>query len=113
MKIQKNLVLLASAPDGLSINPINWKRDDTYAPAKDNLGSLMGEIIIPGLVDARVDTIRGSVVVTTAEAKPFALNEESAISIFGPECYHREDYGFFYNNLKQNVSDRIKAFLEK
>jgi hypothetical protein len=23
------------------------------------------------------------------------------------------DYGFFYNNLKQNVADRIKAFLDK
>ena len=23
------------------------------------------------------------------------------------------DYGFFFNNLKQNVADRIKAFLEK
>ena len=27
--------------------------------------------------------------------------------------YHRYDYGFFYNNLKQNIADRIKAFMEK
>ena len=109
-KDAKNATL---APNGLSINPINWKRDDTYAPATDNLGSLMGKIIIPGIVDARVDTVRGSVVVTTAEAKPFAINEPEAIPLFGPECYHRDDYGFFYNNLKQNIADRIKAYMEK
>ena len=111
-KDAKNVTL---APNGLSINPINWKRDDTYAPAKDNLGSLnemTGKIVTPGFVDARVDTIRGSVVVTTAEAKPFAINEKEAIPLFGPECYHRNDYGFFFNNLKQNVADRIKAYME-
>ena len=112
-KDAKNVTL---APDGLSINPINWKRDDTYAPAKDNLGSLdemTGKVIVPGIVDARVDTVRGSVVVTTAEAKPFAIKEPEAVPLFGPECYHRNDYGFFYNNLKQNIADRIKAFVEK
>ena len=112
-KDAKNATL---APGGLSINPINWKRDDTYAPAKDNLGSLDNitcKITVPGIADARVDTIRGSVVVTTAEAKPFAINEEAAVPLFGPECYHLNDYGFFYNNLKQNVADRIKAFLNK
>ena len=112
-KDAKNATL---APGGLSINPINWKRDDTYAPAKDNLGSLdnmTGKITVPGIADARVDTIRGSVVVTTAEAKPFAINEEAAVPLFGPECYHLNDYGFFYNNLKQNIADRIKAFVEK
>ena len=25
---------------------------------------------------------------------------------------HRNDYGFFFNNLKQNIADRIKAFME-
>ena len=59
-----------------------------------------------------MDTIRGSVVVTTAEAKPFAISEKEAIPLFGPECYHRNDYGFFFNNLKQNIADRIKAAFE-
>lgn len=70
-------------------------------------------LVLLASADARVDTVRGSVVVTTAEAKPFAISEKEAISIFGPECYHRNDYGFFYNNLKQNVADRIKAYMEK
>ena len=107
----KNVML---APGGISINPINWKRDDTYASAKENLGSLTvdGKLVVPGVADARVDTVRGSVVVTTADPKLYAIADEGT-QMFGPECYHLHDYGFFFNNLKQNVADRIKAFMEK
>ena len=110
---QRNIVV---APSGsLSINPINWKRDDTHADVKANLGSLTveGKLVTPGLADARVDTVRGSVVVTTiADPKLYAIPAEES-EMFGPECYHIHDYGFSFNNLKQNVADRIKAFTEK
>lgn len=33
--------------------------------------------------------------------------------MFGPESYDLHDYGFFFNNFKQNVTARVKAFLEK
>ena len=33
-------------------------------------------------------------------------------AMFGPESYHLHDYGFFFNNFKQNVADRVKTFLE-
>ena len=107
----KNVTL---APGGISINPINWKRDDTYADVKENLGSLTydGKLVTPGIADARVDTVRGSVVVSTADPKLYAIADEGT-QMFGPECYHLHDYGFFFNNLKQNVADRIKAFMEK
>ena len=107
----KNMTL---APGGISINPINWKRDDTYAAVKENLGSLTydGKLVTPGIADARVDTVRGSVVVTTiADPKLYAIPDEGA-QMFGPESYHLHDYGFFFNNFKQNVADRIKAFME-
>ena len=32
---------------------------------------------------------------------------------FRPESYHLHDYGFFFNNFKQNVADRVKAYMEK
>ena len=97
------------APGAISINPINWKRDDTYAPAEENLGSLNYEtasIDVPGIADARVDTERGVVVVTTVDPAKYAI-PESGWSLFGPECYHVCDYSFFYNNIRQNVADRI------
>ena len=108
---EKNMTL---APGGISINPINWKRDDTPADVKENLGSLTvdGKIVTPGIADARVDTVRGSVVVSTVDAKLYAIPDEGA-QMFGPESYHLHDYGFFFNNFKQNVADRIKAFIEK
>jgi len=109
---EKNMTL---APGGISINPINWKRDDTYASVKENLGSLTydGKLVTPGIADARVDTVRGSVVVSTiADTKLYAIPADGA-EMFGPESYHLHDYGFFFNNFKQNVADRVKAFMEK
>ena len=109
---EKNMTL---APGGISINPINWKRDDTPASAKENLGSLTfdGKLVTPGFADARIDTVRGSVVVTTiTDPVPYAIPADGAI-MFGPESYHLHDYGFFFNNIKQNVADRIKAYMEK
>lgn len=105
----KNVTL---APGGISINPINWKRDDTYAPVSENLGSLTvtGELVCPGIADACIDTERGSVIVTTVDAKLYAIPADAA-DLFGPESYHLHDYGFFYNNFKQNIADRINAFL--
>jgi len=108
---EKNMTL---APGGISINPINWKRDDTPASVKENLGSLTveGKLVTPGIADARVDTVRGSVVVTTVDAKLYAIPADGA-AMFGPESYHLHDYGFFFNNFKQNVADRVKAYMEK
>ena len=102
------------APGGISINPINWKRDDTPASVKENLGSLTveGKLVTPGIADARVDTVRGSVVVTTVDAKLYAIPADGA-AMFGPESYHLHDYGFFFNNFKQNVADRIAAYMKK
>ena len=96
----------------ISINPLNWKRDDTYAPVSENLGSFINGETIPGVADAQLDLERGVVVVTTEEAKKYVMAEQF-ISIFGPESYHGQDYGFFQENLKKNVADRINSFKTK
>ena len=103
------------APGGISINPINWKRDDTYASVKENLGSLTfeGKLVTPGIADARIDTVRGAVIVTTIEKPELYAIPADSVTLFGPESYHLHDYGFFFNNIKQNVADRVKTFLEK
>ena len=103
------------APGGISINPINWKRDDTPATVKENLGSLTydGKLVTPGIADARVDTVRGSVVVSSITEKELYAVPADGAAMFGPESYHLHDYGFFFNNFKQNVADRIAVFLNK
>ena len=110
----QNVVVL---PNGISINPLNWKLDETYAPASENLGSLVhnektGELEIADIgADAQVNPARG-VVVTNAKAEK--LSEELiaiAAEFFGPDGRHANDYTLYYNNIKDNVAKRIATYL--
>ena len=112
----QNVVVL---PNGISINPLNWKLDETYAPASENLGSLVhnektGELEIADIgADAQVNPARG-VVVTNAKAEK--LSEELiaiAAEFFGPDGRHANDYTFYYNNIKENVAKRIATYKAK
>ena len=100
----------AMLPNGVAINPLNWKTDDTYASASENLGSLVmdektGKTEIRDIgADAQLDTARGTVV-THAAAVPNEMVEFS-----GPESFHQDDYSIFYNNIKDNVAKRIAAY---
>ena len=98
------------AKNGIAINPLNWKLDETYAPASMSLGSIVGDENtgkteirdIDG--DAQVCLARGTVV-TNAKAIPNEM-----VEIAGPQCYHQDDYSIFYNNIKDNVAKRIEAY---
>ena len=106
-----NVVVL---PGTMSINPLNWKLDETYAPASLNLGSLVlneknGEYEIKSIgIDAQINLARGVVVVTNG---PVIEAPEELIQYFGRDCYHGQDYTFFYNNIKANVAKRIAAYM--
>jgi len=103
----------AMLPNGVAINPLNWKRDETYAPADMNLGS----IVIDGNTcatairdiggDAQVCLARGTVV-THADAIPNEM-----VELAGPQSYHQDDYAIFYNNIKANVAKRVAAYLNR
>ena len=100
------------AKNGIAINPLNWKRDETYAPASMNLGSIVmdetGKTEIRDIDgDAQVCLARGTVV-TNAKATP-----NDMVDLAGPQCYHQDDYSIFYNNIKDNVAKRIAAYKEK
>lgn len=96
----------------ISINPINWMRDDTYASVEENLGSLSSEGEIgTGTADARVDTERGVVICESVKAVPEL--QAAMAEYFGPESYHLQDYSLYYGNLQKNVADRIAAFERK
>ena len=108
---QENVSTLVLLPGAISINPLNWKLDDTYASANENLGSFManeetGECKFADVgADAQVDTARG-VVVTNADCEPVPLPE-----FMGPDSRHDNDYSLYYNNIKDNVAKRIAAYL--
>lgn len=100
------------AKNGIAINPLNWKLDETYAPASMNLGSIVmdetGKTEIRDIDgDAQVCLARGTVV-TNAKAIPNEM-----VELAGPQCYHQDDYSIFYNNIKANVAKRIAAYKVK
>ena len=110
--VEKNVPIpsVIIAKNGIAINPLNWKRDETYAPASMNLGSIVldektGKTEIRDIDgDAQVCLARGTVV-TNAKATPNEM-----VELAGPQCYHQDDYSIFYNNIKDNVAKRIAAY---
>ena len=109
----KTAVLL---PGAISINPLNWKLDDTYAPASENLGSLVedeetGVYIVADVgADAQIVLSRGTIL---TNAKPDPMSDEMAritAEFFGPGARHENDYTYYYNNIKANVAKRIAAY---
>ena len=108
--VEANAPNAAMLPNGVSINPLNWKRDETYAPADMNLGSIVIDYAtctteirdIGG--DAQVNLARGTVV-THARAVPNEMPDFA-----GPESFHQDVYSIFYNNVKDNVAKRIAAY---
>jgi hypothetical protein len=108
--VEENARTVAVLPHGISINPLNWRRDETYAPASENLGSYlpnaeseMYEITDVG-ADAKVVLSRGVIVTNTT------YDQCGAAEFFGPQSFHEDDYTLYYNNLKANVAKRIAAY---
>ena len=108
--VQENANNKVVLPGAISINPLNWKRDETYAPASENLGSYMPnaetemyEITDVG-ADAKVVLSRGVIVTNTT------YDQYAAAEFFGPQSFHEDDYTLYYNNLKDNVAKRIAAY---
>ena len=118
-----NPVVLKNA---ISINPLNWKRDDTYASASENLGDRIPisdgdnflvttgfDVHHPGLADAQLDVERGVVVCTTLADQYVGPLAPGMDPPFGPASLHNMDYPAFWENIRENVRVRIHAYMEK
>lgn len=115
--VEGNVKTAVLLPGAISINPLNWKLDETYAPASENLGSLVlneetGKIETADIgADAQIVLSRGTVV---TNAIPDPMPEEAAkitADYFGPGARHNNDYTFYYNNIKDNVAKRVAAYM--
>jgi hypothetical protein len=108
-------VLLTGA---VAINPLNWKTDDTRAGRENNIQARFfhdstGRLIeqIPQFAGAYIDPGTGALIATdiqTPESKSIDLVN---MGRWPKEVYHRFDYAFWFDNLKENVQKRIKAYL--
>ncbi len=116
----KSVVVTKNA---ISINPLNWKRDDTYAPASENLGDRLPAeegigmflsaftVHRPGIADAKLDVDRGVVVCSTLPDRYYVPMNPGARNPFGPASLHIFDYYAYWDNIRENVLTRIGAYL--
>lgn len=119
-KGKKSLVI---SPGAISINPLNWRTDETPAGAELNLGSFFGHLTDSGMdelpirADAVLDLERGSVMVMNPEFEKYAITKipgyEMVETVFGPASYHGCDYSFFYLNIRENARVRAEAWFGK
>ncbi|MDD3405636.1 MAG: DUF3089 domain-containing protein [Paludibacteraceae bacterium] len=96
--------------NGMCINPINWKTDSTYASASEGKGSRVKEgneyVDKFHFADAQINLSRGSVQVSTIPQDYW-----SGLPYFPKGVFHGLDYALFYYDIRQNVKDRIEAYL--
>ena len=103
-------------PGAMAINPITWTRTGTLATADKNLGSILlnadGTVRagipnpIMNFADARVDTVRGVVVCSTADVNLLSPGNR----VFGRGVFHSFDYAFYYYNIRANALNRINKY---
>ena len=111
---------LVVAPGAISINPLNWRTDETPAGAELNLGTFAAPLTDAGMdelpirADATLDTERGSVMVMNPAFEKYAITAipgyEMAEPVFGPASYHACDYSFFFLNIRENALKRAAAW---
>ena len=121
-KHEGNITVMKNA---ISINPLNWKRDETYAPVSENKGDRLPvvkeneflpsefEPQRPGRADAKLDVERGVVVCTTLPERYVTPIDPSSGNLFGPASLHLIDYTAYWDNLRENVQTRMKAYLSR
>ncbi len=99
----------------ISINPITWTLEETPAAKEQNAGSLIanlqtGELTeMTNLADATVNKDRGSVICSSVDVNVYAPDG----ALFPKGVYHLNDYGFYYNNIRENAEKRIESYLSK
>ena len=108
---------LVVSPGAVSINPLNWRVDETPAGPELNLGSFVPHLLTPGMdelpvrADAVIDRERGTVMVTDPAFEKYTITALTGIddleAVFGPASYHGCDYSFFYLNIRENA--RLRA----
>lgn len=106
----------------LVINPLNWKRDGTYAGIEENQGvmvkgtapdgsySLRFSLLPEDLLDAQLDLQRGSVLCSTTRDY-IQLPVAGGGELWGGKSLHTYDGSGYYMNIRNNLRQRLANFL--
>jgi hypothetical protein len=111
-KVARGANIVMASNVGIVINPINWKRDETLAPASESLGSYMpvdnsGHFgLTPNFADARIDLAKGVLVCSSVnDSAMFHISGNMGLGV-----YHSFDIPFYYYNLRENAERRVRNF---
>ena len=101
-------------PGTFVVNPLTWKADTTLAPASLNIEAVFFKHDHPETPDRYPNFAAAQVVNNALVITDIAHPEElPATSVTFPEgVYHMYDYAIFYENLRKNVGDRIRSYLD-
>ncbi len=93
----------------VGINPLSWKGDTAYVPHAYNKGGLpfTSNRVDTAIVDAKLAP-SGFLWVHKPQGK--SLEEYPATNTF---YYHKDDYSFFYMNIRENVALRVSEYLKQ
>ena len=109
-------------PDGIAVNPITWRTDQSWASASSNPGSIEldprtggtpvldadGTIKrVTGLADAQVDKRRGVVVCRSVDPAVFPYYIPGG---FPEGVFHTFDYPFYFFSVRANAAARTDAW---
>lgn len=100
-----------SDPNGICINPLNWKVNGTQASVGKNKGTLNPQTgkVEEGSADARINLARKTLVCST---HPEAYIQPAS-DFFGDKSLHYLDYGLYYMNIRTNALRRTLAYLSR
>lgn len=95
------------------INPLNWKTDATYAPARDNPGSVFFSSdrtsdTLFHKVGAAIDPDINTLVIDGLDDGDYFI--PSISSLFPQGNYHVYEINLYYLSLQQNIADRIDSY---
>jgi len=102
----------------IQVNPLSWELNGPAVPAARNPGSLPameGTTETPALIPAvcGADASGKVLIINKPEVPGFAMPETEDRPALNTKYgdYHNYDYQLFYESMRKNALDRVKAFL--
>jgi hypothetical protein len=91
--------------NSICVNPLTWSTSEEWASPEIHQGIMFRfDTIVPHTVSAGIEPTTKILWIDT----PVELEGKKSI-----KDYHRYDYNLFWMNIRQNVKDRIDAYLKK
>ena len=78
-----------------------------------SINALDYQVHTPGLADAQLDVERGVVVCTTMPDRYIKALAPGVPNVFGPASLHTGDYPNYWENIRENVRTRTKAYFSR